>query len=144
MGIGAIMLVLGTAFGSVMFPVTKTQITTAFETITVNHTTTSPEKQYITITRTFTPSKGNTSTLTEWIAPIGYLVSIAYASGNCTIQAPTLSINFTTTETSIQPENLTGNYSLTITTMYEPPYWTSEEDNTSTVSWFLNCSITES
>lgn len=34
------MLVLGTAFGSAMFPTTKTQTATISETITVNHTTT--------------------------------------------------------------------------------------------------------
>src|SRR5579862_7627105 len=39
-GIAGIMLVIGTALGSVMFPTTKIQTTTSSETTTLNHTTT--------------------------------------------------------------------------------------------------------
>jgi hypothetical protein len=95
LGIAAIMLVLGTALGSVAFPMTKTQTSTNFETLTVNHIMTLEKTQNNGSYFVIYSSNGNLTITKEIIKELVEHLSID-VSGNCTVPQETIFIQNTT------------------------------------------------
>ncbi len=122
-GVAAVMLVIGTALGSIAFPMTKTETTTTtqrqWDTASNQPVTL---KQTVTSYTTILPSAN--STITERI-DVKYVFHVkAYASGTCSWVAGTgmIEISSNSTEYLFPNVNVTGsvrflNFSVTTTTV---------------------------
>ena len=117
-GISAVMLVLGTALGSVAFPITETETLTHFETLTVNQTTTLEKNLSNETYFVINSNSGNITITKEIIKELVEQLSID-VSGNCTEPQGTAYIQNTTITRFVFPGVLTNSNEInaTITTV---------------------------
>jgi hypothetical protein len=73
-GVAAVMLVIGTALGSIAFPMTKTETTTFLTSVTSTQTSTMTLISYV----------SGQYTITEEILQGSFATLTVYTSGNCT------------------------------------------------------------